>query len=264
VCDDLTRPDGPPTTQPSLMRLPGRAGEVDLFLKEVARRLAGRLPEQGCRNGKPTTALQSEAWVAAAAYLDARLHVEQQEVANTPGHTGRKPDMSPAAGLAFRAVMAEVADEDVDNEGADLANPNDTVADGVAAEHAPQARVEAARKMYRNHEVLLKDLTRADGPPVSQPGLSRLPGREKDVELFLREVARRLTGRLPEQGCRHTKPTSAQQLETWAAAAAYLASRLQVSAREVARVPNHTGRKPDMSPPAGLALRAVLAEVASE
>ena len=65
-------------------------------------------------------------------------------------------------------------------------------ADGVAAEHAPQARVEAARKMYRNHEVLLKDLTRADGPPVSQPGLVRLPGREKDVELFLREVARRL------------------------------------------------------------------------
>ena len=140
----------------------------------------------------------------------------------------------------------------------------DTVADGAAAKHAPLDRVEAARKMVSNHEVLLKDLTRADGPPVSQPALQRLPGRERDVDAFLKECARRLAGRLPEQGCRHTKPTSAQQSETWAAAAAYLTARLQVSSRDVAKVPGHTGRKRDMSPAAGLAFKAVLAEVAVE
>ena len=147
VCHDLTRPDGPPLTQPDLQRLPGRERDVDLFLREVARRLSGRLPEQFCRDGKPTTPAQQLSWAAAAAYLSSRLHVDASEVAQTAGFEQRKPDMSPAAGAAFRAVLAEVAKEDVDHESAELANPNDTVADGAAAEHAPQARVEAARKM---------------------------------------------------------------------------------------------------------------------
>ena len=141
VCHDLTRPDGPPLTQPDLQRLPGRERDVDLFLREVARRLSGR---QHCQ---PETAQQSEVWAAAAAYLSSRLHVDASEVAQTAGFEQRKPDMSPAAGAEMRAVLAEVAKEDVDHESAELANPNDTVADGAAAEHAPQARVEAARKM---------------------------------------------------------------------------------------------------------------------
>ena len=51
--------------------------------------------------------------------------------------------------------------------------------------------------MIGNHEVLLRDLTRNDGPPKTQPELQRLPGREKDVDAFLKECARRLAGRLP-------------------------------------------------------------------
>jgi bacteriorhodopsin len=102
VCHDLTRPDGPPLTQPDLQRLPGRERDVDLFLREVARRLSGR---QHCQ---PETAQQSEVWAAAAAYLSSRLHVDASEVAQTAGFEQRKPDMSPAAGAAFLAVLAEV------------------------------------------------------------------------------------------------------------------------------------------------------------
>ena len=91
------------------------------------------------------------------------------------------------------------------NDHLDSLEPAESVADGAAAKHPALARIEAARKVVGNHEALLKDLTRADGPPSTQPALARMPGREKDVDLFLKEIARRLSGRYPDQGCRHTK-----------------------------------------------------------
>ena len=149
-------------SQPALQRLPGRERDVDAFLKECARRLAGRLPEQGCRHTKPTSAQQSETWAAAAAYLTARLQVSSRDVAKVPGHTGRKRDMSPAAGLAFKAVLAEVAVEEIDSlatstwgkltDGLDAAT--DGVPDGAAAEHAPSSRREAAAKLIGNHQAV--------------------------------------------------------------------------------------------------------------
>ena len=83
-----------------------------------------------------------------------------------PGHEGRKADMSPAAGAAMRAVLAEMGREG--------------------------ARYEAANKLITNHDQVLRDLCRADGPPTSQPELARLPGQEREVNIFLREATRRL------------------------------------------------------------------------
>ena len=39
---------------------------------------------------------------------------------------------------------------------------------------------------------MLRDICRADGPPTSQPELLRLPGQEREVNIFLREATRRL------------------------------------------------------------------------
>ena len=51
-----------------------------------------------------------------------------------------------------------------------------TVAEGVAARHAPAARLEAARKLISNHEAVCNDLVRPDGPPTTQPGLEPCRG----------------------------------------------------------------------------------------
>ena len=50
----------------------------------------------------------------AAAYLAGRLQVSEEEVGHVPGHEGRKADMSPAAGAAMRAVLAEMGKDGSD------------------------------------------------------------------------------------------------------------------------------------------------------
>ena len=106
---------------------------------------------------------------------------------------------------------------------------------------------------------VLRDICRADGPPASQPELARLPGQEREVNIFLREATRRLREAF-KPGQRTRQPSRAEAA-TWVGVAAYLAARLQVSEEEVAHVPGHEGRKADMSPAAGAAMRAVLAEM---
>jgi len=165
-----------------------------------------------------------------------------------PGHEGRKADMSPAAGAAMRAVLKE------------MGRVGDDAAD-AAAGHTLAARHAAANKLITNHERVLRDLCRTDGAPVSQPELVRLPGAEAEVNVFLREAARRLLGRQPGQRAR--MPTR-EEGAGWAGAAKYLAGRLQVSEEEVGHVPGHEGRKADMSPAAGAAMQSVLAEMAKE
>ena len=66
---------------------------------------------------------------------------------------------------------------------------------GAMTEHPFIARYEAASKLITNHERVLRDLCRADGPPTSQPELVRLPGQEKEVNHLMYETARRLLGR---------------------------------------------------------------------
>ena len=71
----------------------------------------------GQRAERPTSTIEGAAWVNAAAYLAGRLHVSEEEMRNTPGFEQRKPDMSPAAGAAMRAVLAELG-----REGGDVAD----------------------------------------------------------------------------------------------------------------------------------------------
>ena len=110
VHQDITRPGAPPT-QPGLVRLPGQEKAVNALLTETARRLLGRRPSSKARPERPANIVESAVWADAAVYLASRLHVSEEEVAGTPGHEGRRPDMSPAAGAAMRAVLAEMAQE---------------------------------------------------------------------------------------------------------------------------------------------------------
>ena len=220
VLRDLTRDDGPPPTQLDLDRLHGQQDDVEPFIHEVARRLIGQLPgESLARPGYPKNEQQAVAWTAAADYLSGRLQTTAAQVADTEGHEGRKPDMSPKAGAAMLAVLAEVAvAREQDGRWGKLhdrlrhAGAKNSVAVGAAADHECAARHEAALKLVTNHGRVLRDLTRDDGPPPTQLDLDRLHGQQDDVEPFIREVARRLTGRLSgERLARHVHPTSSRQ-----------------------------------------------------
>ena len=140
------------------------------------------------------------------------------------------------------------------------------VPDGAASHHRRNPRHEAALKLVSNHVRVLRDITRADGPPTSQPGLTRLPAHQaRHVELVMLEIARRLIGRFPAETFKPARPATPQEAITWAATADFLSTRLQSSGQEVADCfPPHDQRKPDMSPAAANAMRAVLAEVAQE
>ena len=89
-------------TQTTLKRVdPNHAMYVDQCLREVARRLLGRVniaPEQK----NPSDAAQSAAWNATSMYMLCRLQSVPDEM------PGRTPDMTPAAAFAMRAVLAEV------------------------------------------------------------------------------------------------------------------------------------------------------------
>jgi len=140
----------------------------------------------------------------------------------------------------------------------------DRVVVGAAADHACAARKEAAQKLIMGRERVLHDITRADGPPRTQPQLVRLPEQERDVDAAMHEVARRLLGHPSGERARQLKPATEEQAAVWAATAAYLSARIQSSTAEVANTPSHEGRAPDMSEEAAAAMRAVLSEIAVE
>ena len=71
----------------------------------------GRGPNSKARPERPASTIEGAAWAGAAAYLAGRPQVSEREMVHTPGHEGRKADMSPAAGAAMRAVLAEMGKE---------------------------------------------------------------------------------------------------------------------------------------------------------
>jgi len=102
-----TNIDNKALTQPFTLRrvAPEHRALVDGFLRELARRLLGdtsMLLEERIEAKQP---LQAAAWVASASFLDGRIQSTAEQM------PGRKPDMSPAAAAAMRAVMAEMRDE---------------------------------------------------------------------------------------------------------------------------------------------------------
>ena len=60
-----------------------------------------------------TPALQAAVWTATAEFLSARLQSSTKEMVGVVGFEQRTPDMSEAAAAAFRAVLSEVAAEEV-------------------------------------------------------------------------------------------------------------------------------------------------------
>tara|TARA_B100000795_G_scaffold262121_1_gene239625 strand:- start:150 stop:401 length:252 start_codon:yes stop_codon:yes gene_type:complete len=57
--------------------------------------------------------LQAAVWTATAEFLSARLQSSTKEMVGVVGFEQRTPDMSEAAAAAFRAVLSEVAAEEV-------------------------------------------------------------------------------------------------------------------------------------------------------
>ena len=147
--------DGPPKSQPELAHglvLMGQEHDVDIVLREISRRLIGRLPRERAkrplaptspeqvppphprstlaapsphprrtcatpslhpRRTPATLALQAAVWTATAEFLSARLQSSTKEMEGVVGFEQRTPDMSEAAAAAFRAVLSEVAAEEV-------------------------------------------------------------------------------------------------------------------------------------------------------
>ena len=249
------------------MRLPGVEFLVEFFLEEVCRRLLGDVPSQ---QFKPTNGAQAATWIATAEFMSARIHSATHEMENTPGFEHRKPDMSEEAGAAVKAVLAELTLEQQNfrwsllngEVGKDASNGADST--GAAAYHNYQARNEAAHKLMSNHLKVIADIVRADGPPVTQKHLVRLPGKEHQVDACIYEVTRRLSGGRPDPRDRLLTTKSAAQAATWVATCEYLIARIQSTPEEMQNTPGFKQRKPDMSPGAATVMKAVLAEVAAE
>ena len=143
----------------------------------------------------------------------------------------------------------------------EVSSDGDNMADGASAGHTCAARHEAATKLVTNHAAVIRDVTRPDGPPVSQPSLKRMPRQHDAVDAVLFEVARRLLGRRYGDSKRWGRPGTEAEALLWASAAQFVKARLQTSTAQVANCRDHEKRKADMSPAAGAAMRAVLDEV---
>ena len=268
VLHDITRADGSPPTQQGLVRLPGAEDLVEGVLEEVSHRLLGNQPYQYVR---PTSAAQAATWIATAEFLSARVHSSPDEVENTPGFENRKPDMSEEAGAAVKAVLAELALEmqnirwnSLKEHINGVGSPDELNTFSAAVYHDYDARKEAAQKFINNRIKVIHDITRADGPPPTQPDLVRLPRKEHQVDACLYEVCRRLLGVRPDPRDRLLTTKNAAQAATWIATTQYLTARIHSSPDEVTHTRGFESRKPDMSSAAAAAVKAVLAEVAAD
>ncbi|KAL3930088.1 MAG: hypothetical protein SGPRY_001685 [Prymnesium sp.] len=283
VLKDVTNPSqtenivGDTLTQQELTRVDARLSwYVDQALREVARRLLGRMVGSYLLEVQldPYNAAQASAWARAAAYLSGRVQATADQ------KPGRKPDMSYHAALAFIAVVREVGGETVSrtlaivesewsvlSQAAAAGEGFESRADGLASAHSHKARQEAAAKLISNHADVLRDVTNPSqretitGATLTQLHLLRVDiGLSMYVDQALREVTRRLLGRRP--GLRQLRvrlePAKYVQVAAWIRCAGYLRDRLQL------RPDQMPGRTPDLSPPAGEAMLAVLDEVEKE
>jgi len=251
-------------TQLDLQRLPVQSSAyVDEFLREVTRRLLGGSYELEVRIHL-STPQQAQAWVHAATYLEGRMQSTAEQ------KPGRERDMGPAAADAMFAVMSELSEScaawlslrsllDKSDIGSD---PEGGVADFPSA-----AREEAARKLISNQSMVRIDIcnpfhnTSIKGNKLTQArSLIRLPYEDSPhVDMFLREVARRLLGR--RAGAKRLEvrldPSNPPQARAWVAAARYFSQRIQSTPQQ------SPGREPDMGPDAAAALQAVMADLSA-
>uniref|UniRef100_A0A7S3TWR4 Uncharacterized protein n=1 Tax=Emiliania huxleyi TaxID=2903 RepID=A0A7S3TWR4_EMIHU len=137
-------------------------------------------------------------------------------------------------------------------------------AGSVASLWPAEVRMEAARKLIKNHVAVLKDITNPS--PSTQRELTRVPRADgEDVDRFLLELARRLLGSrahgLPEARAADLllkaplDVANRKQCDTYSASARYLSRRIQSQPEQ------KKGRVPDMSEAAAEAFKAVAFEV---
>jgi hypothetical protein len=129
---------------------------------------------------------------------------------------GRAPDMTAAAAKSFCTVLG---------------------------------RIEAGCKLAANRENVVQDIT--SPAPLTQKHLQRVDAKcSSAVDAMVREVTSCLAGK------QLSKPSSAEVMKVWKAAALYLSKRVQGSPGAM------KGRKPDMSSAASAELCSILNEIA--
>ena len=269
---------GNPLTQLDLTRVaPENAFYADECLREIALRLLGRRPGGANFEARLNASnnAQLAAWMGVSAYMEKRIQSYPDE------KPGRTPDMSPLAAEAMRAVLKDVGAAAINIRAVPRGSDRwtslqalvdkgqalfETQADGIAASFAHHARWQAATKLLSNHVRVLQDLTNSsdstniDGKPLTQLELTRVDFEHAEhADAFLREVVRRLLGRLPsiQRLEEFLDPTDAEQCRAWHTAAKYLDGRIQFTTDQKPE------REPDLSAIAATAMRAVLKEVGS-
>lgn len=157
VCADITNAN--PISQKGLQRVaPQQKAAVDKMLQA----LVAQLLDQSV-NTEPSSPSEGKVWADAATYLSARIQSSSEEC------PGRPADMSPAAGMMMRRVLAQF---------------------------------EAFGKLYSNKQTVVQDIINPS--PQTQPELKRVESKYKAaVESMVDEVCARLIGKRnkePEPG----------------------------------------------------------------
>jgi hypothetical protein len=117
--------------------------------------------------------------------------------------------------------------------------------------------IEAAEKLISNHLRIMLDVTNPFAK--SQRHLSRLPVSDLNmIDRLLLEIVRRLLVKQPNgPALARLLPEHHAEAKVWSMVLSFLDKRLQSTDEEL------PGRKPDMSPSASQAFRAVLEEMSS-
>merc|ERR1719210_1160173 len=263
------------------------ASTVENGMIETARRLLGGRSQEPSSPRFSSTAADKDALVNMAKIIDARL---QTTFAQCPG---RAPDMKEEAGAALRAVVKEVgglpfnsrvvpdrkpwdgclscfgfasptykgppafkvrATMDWQKLGRSLVEGGGE-AEGVAAVHPLEARVEAAKKLITNRDAVLNDICnparKSQMSTVSTVVSQNLAGA---VEQGMKETARRLLGK-PGYETPISSPKNPQEKQAWVDMAKIIEGRMQASFKDC------NGRVPDMGAQAAQALIDVMKEV---
>jgi len=221
VVQDITNPGpgavkGGGLTQKDLQRVDSsQKASVDKMIREVCGRVLGKTTSE------PDNA---QVWAQAATFFNSRIQSTSAEC------SGRKPDMSPAAAKAIRAVLASISSQSAPIDASSL---------------------EAAQMLMFNAERVVQDIANPgpkniDGKALTQPELKRVsPNDRAAVDMMIGEVCCRLLGKSPANA---SEPC-------WRDAATYLSGRIQGKPDEM------PGRNPDMSSGAATALRTVLKQL---
>jgi hypothetical protein len=203
-------------TQKHLTRLPGQQSEVDAMIRQVCTCL------KGGTMSTPSSPSAFKVWADAARYLSGCVQGSAEEM------RGRKPDMSRDAAAALRLVLGEI----------------------VESEERSAARQEAGKALNNNRQNVVNDI--CNPKPRTQQELTRLAAKDRDiVDRMVSEVANQLQG----NSANSKLPSAPEEMQIWAAAACYLAQRVQGAAEQM------PGRAPDMSAAATKSFCTVLGRI---